>query len=51
MGYENCCGPGYSVRRSYYSRQEKAQWLGDYAEALEKELKAVRERIEDLKKE
>lgn len=38
---------GYVVRR-YYSREERKAWLEDYAAQLESELKAVRERIQDL---
>ena len=38
---------GYSGRR-YYTREERKQWLQGYAEELESELKAVRERIQDL---
>lgn len=51
MSYGNCCGPvtGY-VGRRYYTREEKAQWLEEYAGELESELKAVRERVADLRK-
>lgn len=46
---ESACGSeGWSGRR-YYSREEKAAWLEGYAQALEAELKGVRERIKDLK--
>lgn len=38
---------GYGGRR-YYSREERKAWLEDYAQQLELELKAVRERIQDL---
>lgn len=38
---------GYAGRR-YYSREERRAWLEDYATQLENELKAVRERIQDL---
>jgi hypothetical protein len=51
MGYDvNCCGPSYG-RRRYYTRDEKTQWLQSYADELENELKAVKERIEQLKSE
>lgn len=38
---------GYYGRR-YYSREERKQWLEEYAQQLDAELKAVRERIQDL---
>lgn len=38
---------GYSGRQ-YYTREERKQWLQGYAEELENELKAVKERIQDL---
>lgn len=38
---------GYSGRR-YYTREERKAWLEGYAAELEAELKAVRERIQDL---
>nr|QEO74572.1 hypothetical protein [uncultured bacterium] len=41
------CGPGYSGRR-YLTKDEKAAWLKDYADDLENELKAVRERIAEI---
>ncbi|MBI4362970.1 MAG: DUF5320 domain-containing protein [Euryarchaeota archaeon] len=41
------CG-GFVIRR-YYTRQEKREWLEEYAQGLENELKAVRERIGELK--
>ena len=40
------CGPGYG--RSYYTREERKQWLEAYASELENELKAVRERVAEL---
>lgn len=49
MTYGNC-GPGWGGRR-YYSRDEKLAWLNDYAENLEAELKGVKERIDEIKKE
>ncbi|HEX2021429.1 MAG TPA: hypothetical protein VHH36_01850 [Candidatus Thermoplasmatota archaeon] len=44
-----CYGAGYGGRR-YYTREERKAWLEGYAEQLEAELKAVRERIADLGK-
>lgn len=41
-----CYGPGQG--RRYYTRDERKQWLEGYAKELENELKAVRERIQDL---
>jgi hypothetical protein len=38
---------GHQGRR-YYTREEKRQFLEGYAEDLENELKAVRERIQEL---
>lgn len=38
---------GYQGRR-YFTREERKAWLEDYATQLEAELKAVRERIQDL---
>jgi hypothetical protein len=38
---------GHQGRR-YYTREERRQWLEGYASELENELKAVRERIQDL---
>lgn len=43
MCYEGSWG------RRYYTREERRQWLEGYANELENELKAVRERIESLK--
>jgi hypothetical protein len=34
--------------RRYWTREERKQWLDEYAKELENELKAVKERIEDL---
>lgn len=42
-----CQGYGYQGRR-YFTREERKAWLEDYAGELEAELKAVRERIQDL---
>jgi hypothetical protein len=41
------CGGGWGGRR-FYTREEKKAWLEDYAQALEAEAKAVRERIAEL---
>lgn len=38
----------YGHARRYYTREEQAEWLKAYADELENELKAVRERIQDL---
>ena len=40
-----CYGHG---GRRYYTREEKRQFLEGYANDLEQELKAVRERIQEL---
>ena len=51
MGYgcgTYACGPGYSGRR-YMTKDEKAAWLKEYADELENELKAVRERMAEIK--
>ena len=38
---------GYGGRR-YFTREERKAWLEDYANQLENELKAVRERIQEI---
>ena len=38
---------GYGGRR-YFTREEKKAWLESYAQELENELKAVRERIQEV---
>ena len=38
----------YAQGRRYYTRDEKRQYLEGYAEELENELKAVKERIQEL---
>lgn len=43
-----CCGTG-TIERRYYTRDERRQWLQSYADELENELKAVKERIDSLK--
>lgn len=51
MGYGNCgCGPGWGGRR-YLTKDEKVEWLNDYAKELENELKAVQERLKEIKSE
>lgn len=47
--YVNCCQGGHG--RQYYTRDEKKAYLEDYASELENELKAVRERIQEIGKE
>lgn len=49
MGYETCCGPGYG--RRYLTKDEKTQMLENYARELEHELQAVKERLQEIKKE
>ncbi len=52
MGYATCCGPwSAGVVRRYWTREERAQRLEEYAASLENELKAVRERVETLRAE
>lgn len=51
MGYGTCgCGPGFAGRR-YMTKEEKTGWFKEYAKELENELKGVKERLEELKKE
>ncbi|MBI2077651.1 MAG: DUF5320 domain-containing protein [Euryarchaeota archaeon] len=50
MGYGNCCGPGFSGRR-YLTKEEKLDWLNNYAKELESELQGVKERLKEIKKE
>lgn len=51
MGYGNCgCGPGFMGRR-YLTKEEKTEWLNNYAKELEQELKAVKERVKEIQKE
>lgn len=47
MTYAGYCGPGYG--RRYWTREERVEWLEDYAKELENELKGVRERLQELK--
>lgn len=46
--YGNCCT--VDSERRFLTREEKIEMLKDYKEALEKESKAVGEKIEDLEK-
>lgn len=50
-GYANCCAPstGFVAARRYFTREERARWLEEYADTLEKELAGVRERVKELK--
>jgi hypothetical protein len=45
MGYACCESPGFY--RRYSTKDERTARLRSYAEALENELKAVKERIEE----
>lgn len=38
---------GYGGRR-YFTKEERKAWLEDYANELENELKAVRERLQEV---
>lgn len=38
----------YSHGRRYYTKDEKRQYLEGYAQDLENELKAVRERLQEI---
>lgn len=51
MGMNGYCSPGGCGERSFLTREEKAEMLKDYKESLQKEIQAVSERIEELKKE
>ena len=63
---ENCCityaHPFFSCGRRFFTAEEKKElekqyrkkrieWVEDYKESLEAELKAVNERLEEIKKE
>ena len=50
---DNCCGGscGSSMPRNFLSKEEKIEMLQEYQDSLDKEVKAVKERIADLKKE
>ena len=47
------CGPSAcgSGQRSFLTREEKVELLDEYKESLQKEIQAVSERIDELKKE
>ncbi len=46
------CGPGGSCgQRSFLTREEKVDMLKQYKDSLQKEVQAVSERIDELKKE
>lgn len=45
--YAECCGTGFAGRR-YYTKEERKAWLERYAESLEHELTAVKERLTAL---
>jgi predicted nucleic acid-binding Zn-ribbon protein len=45
--YGNCCEPA-GFNRRFSTRDERVERLKAYQEALETEVKAVRERIQDL---
>ena len=52
MGMGGYCGPGGSCgTRSFLTKEEKAGMLKEYKDSLQKEIQAVSERIEELKKE
>ena len=38
------------VERKFYTREEKLEWMKEYKEQLELELKAVKEKLEWLQK-
>jgi hypothetical protein len=40
---------GHGHHRRYLTREEQAERLKEYAQGLEKELQAVKERIDELK--
>ena len=49
---DGCCGPGGSCgQRSFLTKEEKAEMLKQYKDSLQKEVQAVSERIDELKKE
>ena len=63
---EDCCTtyghPFYGYRRRFFTaeerkeiekqhRQARIEWIENYKESLEEELKAVNERLEEIKKE
>ncbi|MHB8605086.1 MAG: hypothetical protein ACYDCK_07480 [Thermoplasmatota archaeon] len=48
-----CQSAGYGGwgGRRYYTKEERKQWLDEYREELEQELKAVKERIAEFAQE
>ena len=47
-----CYGSGYGFgARRYFTKEEKTEWLKEYADDLENELKAVKERLEEIRAE
>jgi len=55
IGGENmgsCCESTHSCApRNFLTKEEKVEMLQEYKESLEKEIQAVKERVEALKKE
>lgn len=50
MGYgSHGCGP-FGGRR-YLTKEERVEWLNEYAKDLESELQGVKERLKEIKKE
>ena len=43
-----CCKGGHGHHRRYLTKEEQVERLQHYAKGLEKELQAVKERIEEL---
>lgn len=52
MGYSQCCGTETecSAPRNFLTKEEKLEMLSEYKESLEKEIKAVSEKISEIKK-
>lgn len=56
-GYEHCCcccgleawGPGFRFGRRFATRQERITRLEEYLKELQAEVKAVQERIAEMK--
>lgn len=46
IGDSGCCDP--SLRRRYYTKEEKVKMLEELKETLEKEIAGVKEEIENL---
>ncbi len=49
---DNCCGGscGSEMPRNFLTKEEKIEMLQEYSASLEKEARAVKERIADMKK-